>query len=115
MTTMEENENILLENIKEYFEDAKQSFLKRRYNSAATLFFKTIAALCDLYILRKEGFIPSSHTDRFRILEEKFLVLYKIVDRDFPFYQNSYTQKLDEESARLLMEDAESIKKMLGI
>ena len=110
---MDEKEKNLLENFNEYFTSAIEALKKKKFNTATTLFFKAIAALCDLYILKKEGFIPSSHTQRFRILEEKYPKIYKIIDRDFPFYQESYTQKMDEESANLLKEDAETIKKML--
>ncbi len=112
---MDEREEILTENFKEYFELGLEAFKKSKYNTATTLFFKAIAALCDLYILRKEGQIPSSHTNRFRILEEKYPEIYKIADRDFPFYQDSYTKKMDKESAELLKEDAERLKKMLEI
>lgn len=112
---MDEKEKILLENFHEYFDLAIETFKKDKFNSATTLFFKAIVALCDLYILRNEGYTPSSHSNRFRILEEKFLNIYKIADRDFPFYQDSYTKKMDKESATLLKEDAETIKKMLGI
>lgn len=112
---MEEKEKILLENFEEYFTLGKEAFDKKKFNSATTLFFKAIAALCDLYILRKEGFVPSSHSARFRVLEEKHPCIYKIADRDFPFYQDSYTQKMGKEAAELLKEDAETIKKILGI
>ncbi len=112
---MNEKEEILLENFNEYFTQGAESFNKEKYNTATTLFFKAIAALCDIFILRKEGFIPSSHSNRFRILEEKHQNIYLIVDRDFPFYQDSYTKKMDKESAKLLKEDAEKIKKILGI
>ena len=112
---MDEKESILLENFNEYFTEATEAMKNKKFNTATTLFFKAIAALCDLYILRKEGFIPSSHTQRFRILEEKYKNIYEIIDRDFPFYQESYTQKMDEESAKLLKEDAKTIKKILGI
>ena len=112
---MDEKEEILIDNFNEYFSLGLEVFNKKKFNSATTLFFKAIAALCDLYILRKEGNIPSSHSNRFRIMEEKFPDLYKIADRDFPFYQDSYTKKMDEESAKLLKEDAETLKKILGI
>jgi len=112
---MYEKEHILIENFNEYFNLGSEALTKRKFNSATTLFFKAIAALCDLYILRKEGHIPSSHTNRFRILEEKYPELYRVVDRDFPFYQDSYTQKMSEESAKLLKEDAEKLKKILGL
>lgn len=112
---MDGKEKVLIENFQEYFELGNEAFNKKKYNSATTLFFKAIVALCDLHILRKEGYIPSSHTHRFRILEEKHKELYKIADRDFPFYQDSYTLKMDKESAELLKEDAQTIKKKLGI
>ena len=112
---MIEKEEILLENIDEYSTSGEEAFKREKYNTATTLFFKAIAALCDLYILRKEGFIPSSHSNRFRILEEKYLDIYNIADRDFPFYQDSYTKKMDKESAELLREDVEKLKKILGI
>ncbi|HLC64594.1 MAG TPA: hypothetical protein VJI46_00550 [Candidatus Nanoarchaeia archaeon] len=112
---MNEKENVLIENFREYYQLGLEAFKREKFNSAATLFFKAIAALCDLYILRKEGIIPSSHAQRFRLLEDKYHDIYRIVDRDFPFYQDSYTNKLDREAALLLKEDAESIKKTLGV
>ena len=69
---MDEKEKILLENFDEYYSLGLEAFKKGKYNTATTLFFKAIAALCDLFILRKEGFVPSSHSNRFRILEEKY-------------------------------------------
>ena len=112
---MDEKEKILRDNFNEYFSLGLEAFKGRKYNSAATLFFKAIVSLCDLYILRKEGRVPSSHSDRFRILEAKYPEIYAIVDRDFPFYQDSYTKRIDKESSELLKNDIEQIKKMLGI
>src|SRR3989338_8807626 len=112
---MQEKERILYENVVEYYTYCVEAYKRGSYNVATTLFFKAIAALCDLYILRKEGYAPTSHTHRFRILEDKFLEVYTIVDRNFPFYQESYTKKMNKESAELLKKDAEKIKKMLGI
>ncbi|MBN1386084.1 hypothetical protein JW968_03870 [Candidatus Woesearchaeota archaeon] len=110
---MDEKEDILKGNFAEYFSSATEAFAKKRFNTATTLFFKAIAAATDIFILKKEGFVPSSHTQRFRILEQKHPDIYKILDRDFPFYQDSYTKKMDEEAAKLLMEDAEAIDKII--
>lgn len=112
---MDEKEKNLRDNILEYYELGLLAYKSKKYNSATTLFFKAIAALCDLYIYEKEGKIPSSHSNRFRLLEERYKDLYLIADRDFPFYQDSYTQRMDEEAARLLKEDAEQLKKKIGI
>ena len=112
---MQEKERILLDNFEEYYTEGLRAFKNQKYNTATTLFFKAIATLCDLFVLRKDGFIPSSHSTRFRILEEKYPKIYNIADRDFPFYQDSYTKKMDKETAELLKEDVEELKKILGI
>ena len=109
---MDEKKIILEENYKEYFDQAQYAFSKNKFNSATTLFFKAICAATDLFILQKEGHVPSSHTKRFRILQEKFPEIYDIIDKDFPFYQDSYTKKMTKESAEVLKEDAETIKSM---
>lgn len=110
-----EKEEILLENFKEYYSQGIEALKKEKYNTATTLFFKCMAALCDLFILKNEGYIPSSHANRFRILEEKYHKLYEIADRDFPYYQDNYTKKMTKEAAELLKDDVEELKKILGI
>jgi len=108
---MDGKEKILLENFSEYMDSAEKALKEKKYNVSVTLFFKAITAASDLFLLRKEGIVPSSHTDRFRILQSKHEAIYDMVDRDFPFYQDSYTKKMDEEAAKLLKEDAQTIKK----
>ena len=83
---MESKENILTSNFEEYFSEAQKALKSKKYNSAVTLFFKAISAGADLFILKKEGFVPSSHTNRFRVLQGKYNVVYDILDKDFPFY-----------------------------
>ena len=112
---MDEKEQILKENFNEYHSSALEAFNKKRYNTSTTLFFKALVALCDLFILIKEKKAPSSHAERFRILEDKYQKIYRIADRDFPFYQDSYTKKMDEETARLLKDDVEELRKIVGI
>ncbi|HLD72755.1 MAG TPA: hypothetical protein VJA23_04160 [Candidatus Nanoarchaeia archaeon] len=102
-------EEILLSNIQEYFSSAEQSLREKRYNVAATLFFKAICAAIDLFLFQKEGVVPSSHTDRFRIVQQKYPEIYDLLDRDFPFYQNSYSQKMSLEAVEVLKEDAQKI------
>ena len=103
---------ILLENFNEYFDLATTAFQQKKFNSSATLFFKAICAGVDLFILTNEGFVPSSHTNRFRIVQEKYPEIYLILDKDFPFYQDSYTKKINAEAAEILQEDAKRIKEM---
>lgn len=97
---------ILEKNAGEYFSSGNEELAKRRYNSAVVLFFKCIIALADLYILKETGNVPSSHVSRFRTLQERFLEVYNIVDKDFPFYQNSYVQSMTKELAEVIKNDA---------
>lgn len=112
---MEESEKILIENAKEYWKNALSAEKNREYNTSVTLFFKTLSALSDIYILRNEKQIPSSHTNRFRILETRYPIIYKILDKDFPFYQDSYRSKLDKETSNILKEDVKKLSKILRI
>lgn len=112
---MDEEEKTLCDNFLEYFDSAEEALKKRRFNVATTLFFKAIAAGCDLIIYRDEQLVPKSHAERFRILEQRYSDIYRIADRDFPFYQDSYTNKMDEETAKLMREDAQRIKKKIKI
>lgn len=112
---MNESEKILTENAKEYWKNALLAEKNKEFNTSVTLFFKTLSALSDVYILRNENHIPSSHTNRFRILETKYPMIHEILDKDFPFYQDSYKSKLDKETSNMLKEDAKRLSKILGI
>lgn len=85
---------MLLENVREFVRDAQRAKENASFNSAATLFFKALAVSIDLFILKKEGFIPSNHAERFRLLKESYIELYRIMDKDFPVYQDSYRLKM---------------------
>src|SRR3989338_10154693 len=111
---MSEKEEILKENSAEYVEFGERALKENRFNSATTLFFKAISAEVDLFILKKEGFVPSSHTQRFRIVQEKYPEIYEIIDKDFPFYQDSYTKKMNKEIVEIFKEDVERIRKIIG-
>jgi len=112
---MEDIKEILIDNAKEYYRNALSAEIKQEFNSAVTLFFKTISALCDIYILIKEKRIPSNHSERFKILELKYPEIYKIIDSVFPFYQESYRAKLNKEISWRFKEDAKRLFKILNI
>jgi HEPN domain-containing protein len=101
-----EKKEILIQTAKEYFNFAEEGLKKGNYNSCVVLYFKSLVALIDLYILRETGNTPSSHTERFRIVQKNFKEIYNILDKDFPFYQESYIQKMSKELAGVIKEDA---------
>lgn len=111
MKNTTEKEKILQQTAQEYFISAETEFKQKRYNSDVVLYFKSLISLSDLYILQKTSTTPSSHAKRFRITQEKFPDIYDILDRDFPFYQNSYSQIMSEELAEVIKNDAQIVAK----
>ena len=109
-----EKEELLAKNIKEFYAEANNALQRRSYNSATSLFFKALAVMADWLILRREGFIPKSHADRFRILEERYPDVYEVLDRDFPAYQDSYSIILTKETAEVLKDDVKNIAEKAG-
>jgi len=105
----EEKKEILEKNAIEYFAEGIEALNRKSFNSASVLFFKTLVSLIDLYLLQKTGKAPSSHTERFIICKNKFSEVYDLLDKDFPFYQDSYVQTLSKEIAEVIKEDAESM------
>lgn len=102
---------ILEKTAREYFNSAEDELKKERYNSAVVLFFKSLVSLIDLYLLQKIGKTPSSHNERFAITKERFPEVYELLDKDFPFYQNSYIQIMSKELAEVIKEDAQTLAK----
>jgi len=104
-------EEDLKTNIKNFQSSADQIFENEDYTSAFILYFKALAAIADYVIITKGKGLPKDHATRFRILETKFPDLYKVLDRFFLFYRQSYTatvrQKVCEEAklyVKLLIE-----------
>ena len=108
-------QEILEKTAKEYFNSGKDELEKGRNNSAVVLFFKALVSLIDLYIYQQTEKTPSSHTDRFRIAEKKFPEVYNLLDKDFPFYQDSYIQIMSKELAEVIKDDAETMAKKTNI
>lgn len=114
ISNMHEKEAILAKNIKEFYTEANAAMQRKAYNSATSLFFKALAVLADWLILKKEGFIPKNHAERFRILQMKYPEIYQILDKDFPAYQESYTLTLTKEIAEVIKGDVRKVAKKTG-
>ncbi|MFH1073394.1 MAG: hypothetical protein V1743_08250 [Nanoarchaeota archaeon] len=108
-------ERDLQENAEEFLREAGRAMDNQSYNAAVALYFKAIAVLTDLFILKKEGMIPSNHAERFRLLQRKYPEIYRIHDKDFPIYQDSYKTKLTKEYAEVLAYDTRKLIKITGI
>lgn len=117
MNKEQKNEFIktLSENIKEYYKNACAAQERKEYNTAVTLLFKALSSLCDLYIVVYENYFPTNHSERFRILEKKYPNIYEIIDKDFPFYQDSYRIKLNNEICEVFHKDVKELLKLLNL
>lgn len=63
------------------FKKSADSIYKTKdYTSATILYFKTLFAIQDLMLLRKIGYEPKSHTERFRILKKEIPESYQTLD-----------------------------------
>lgn len=102
-------EQNLIDGFKEFFEGGLDEENKQRYKLAVTAYFKAITQICDLIILRKKGYSPSSHAERFRILEKDFPKIYNSVDRIFKTYQDTYSIPITKESCGLIKNEIKNI------
>ncbi len=116
MAELKKDREIILEKTaREYFESAREELQKGRNNSAVVLFFKSLVALTDLCIYKKTGKTPSSHGDRFALAKDNFSDIYNLLDKDFPFYQDSYNVLMSKELAEVIKEDAEEVAQKIRI
>lgn len=108
------NKEVLKKTIKEYYESAEEAQQKNRPNTAVILYYKCLVALVDLYLLEQEGNTPSSHTNRFKTTKEKYPDIYFILDKDFPYYQDSYQKIMNKELAEAIKEDVQTMANKTG-
>jgi uncharacterized protein (UPF0332 family) len=106
-----EKKEILQKTAKEYLDSAEEELEKSRYNSAVVLYFKSLISYTDLFILQKLNITPSSHTSRFKICKKNFIEVYNLIDKDFPFYQDSYSHLMTKELAEVIKDDAQTLAK----
>ncbi len=107
----ENEEQILINNIKQFNKSADLVYKTKDYTSATILYFKTFFAVLDLIILKNTGKIPKGHTERFRILESTFKDLYRILDEDFTIYRQTYTTRISKENCDKVKENVKRIIK----
>ncbi len=104
----ETTEGSLIKNIKDFANSASKIYRETDYTSAAILYFKALFGVLDLTVLRKKGFIPKDHNDRFRILEKDFPEFYLILDKNFHICQEPTTEVAGV-SARRVLEHAQEL------
>ncbi len=104
---------IILKNFNEFYELAGYAQKSKKFNAAVTLYYKALVELCDLKLLETVGKIGASHSERFRLLEQNCVELYKIADKLFRFYRDTYSKEVSEIIAKSVMENVENAKKIV--
>lgn len=87
----------LLKNIQKIWTSAETINNLRDYTSATILYFKVLFVILDFILLRSKMHSPKDHTERFRMLQRDFPDLYKILDKYFQIYRNTYSTTIDKE------------------
>lgn len=113
-SNMAGKEELLSKNIKDFYKSAERDMGEKRYNPAISSYFKALAILSDLVILTKEGFIPKNHAERFRILQHKHPEIYRVMDKDFPYYRDSYRIAMTRQTAEAIKNDTKRIAQKIG-
>ncbi|MEW6062923.1 MAG: hypothetical protein AB1571_00940 [Nanoarchaeota archaeon] len=90
--------NTLKNSILEELVGAENEYKLGRYKNALILYSKAIFSMCDLLIAIKNLRLPKDHNERFRVLERYLPAVYKIVDKVFKKYTDTYLKPTDKES-----------------
>lgn len=88
-------EDQLKELEKTFLEEYESSIILKKYSknkSITILLSKALFALTDFIIFKKYHKLPKNHSERFRILKEKFPLTYSVVDSLWDEYTNSYSK-----------------------
>ncbi len=104
----------LKEGYKEHLESAKILEDQGNYKSAVELYFKAMTSLTDHIIKKETNRTPKNHSERFRITENKFPEIYKILDSVFSTYRKAYTQKRGEKHVRKIKKGIQRIIRTQG-
>lgn len=102
-------QNELLENIKRILSSAELVYSNKDFTSATILYFKSAFSILDFILLKSEGKSPKDHTERFRMLEDKYPGLYEFLDKYFRIYRSTYSISIDKETCDKLRENVKKI------
>ena len=108
------SENVLKSGFEEFLTIAVFSEEKRLYRAAVSNYFKALAELCDLILLRTIKKVSSSHTDRFNLLREHKYEVFLIVDDLFKTYTSTYTQYASSNMCKRIKDGIKKVTKIEG-
>lgn len=108
-------QDVITEVAKEHLISGIENEKDKRYNASTSSFFKALVSICDLIILKRAGRLPDNHTERFGILMGKHERVYKIVNRLFRTYRDSYVRLISKEEVRSVRNGIKNVVKLGGL
>ncbi len=99
---MNEQLNELESTFVEDYEAAELLLSLKKSKVAVILFSKALFSLLGYFIFERYHTLPKNHTERFRILEEREIKVYRLVDEVWHYYRDSYSKPAVEKSVLLL-------------
>ncbi len=93
----------LIQKAKDYFIVAVISERIGKFDVASSNYFKSLASIND-FVLSKKGLAAKDHNERFNMLKENELFLYKITSSLFLTYRRAYTKDIDKKETLMLKE-----------
>lgn len=99
----------LQDKTRHFLKSAELVYEAKDYTSSTILLFKAFFAVLDLIILQKTGKSPKDHTERFRILEKDFPGLYRILDKYYVIYRDTYTLTINKTTCDEIKENVKRI------
>ena len=108
-------EDIIKNNLKEFFDLAEYAFKMKKFNAATTLYYKALVEICDFELLRRIKKIGTNHNERFLLLEQYNPELYGIADLLFTYYRDSYNKEISYTIANQIRENVKKAKDLVGI
>ena len=88
----------LVSHIQRFWASAEAVYRLGDHTSATILYFKCWFVLLDHILLIATQKHPTDHTERFRLLETHFPLLYITLDKYFPIYRDTYSLVIEKET-----------------
>lgn len=104
--------DILESSIIEEITGAEDEFRQKRFKNSLILYSKAVFSMCDLIILQRKLKLPENHPERFRILERYAPKVYRIVDKLFKKYTDTYLKPSDKESCEAMKNAVKNINRI---
>lgn len=86
----------LVKNMQMFLASAQLVYKAGDYTSATILLFKAVFVATDIILLKAEGKTPKDHTERFRMIEQKYPDLYLFLDKYFAIYRDTYSVTIEK-------------------